>query len=221
MVVAHGLGQSKSQFAALAEAIASEGAVVFNISTSYSVPPLDAIEDIGCAVRFARATAPEYGGDPTSIALVGNSSGLAKGAIVAMDGDAYSSRGCVVTEGSALPDVLVGYEGPFDYATHTYGGFNVQQLQDEDPQLWEAVNPYSHIGGNKDLVVRLIHGRDDDRGAYDVPPEVLAAFSEALAAAGHDVELTYVSGTNHSALRAPSTEAFAVTVQQVIEAVSG
>ena len=81
---------------------------MFNISTSYSVPPLDAIEDIGCAVRFARATAPEYGGDPTSIALVGNSSGLAKGAIVAMDGDSYDARDCFVTEVSALPCVHVG-----------------------------------------------------------------------------------------------------------------
>ncbi len=214
VVVVHGLGQAREQFAPLAEAIAAEGAVVFNISVTFSVPPLSAIEDIACAVRFARATAPEYGGDPTSISLVGNSSGAAKGSIVAMDGDAYNGD-CVVSEGSALPDVLVGYEGPYDYATHLYGGFAVPALQEEDPETWAAVNPYSHIGGNSDLVVRLIHGRDDDLHWYDVLPDVSAEFHQALAEAGYDVELTYVDGASHGALQ-PGTEAFEVTVQQVM-----
>jgi acetyl esterase/lipase len=217
VVVVHGLGQGRRELRPLAEAIAAEGTVVFNISTVFSVPPLDGIENISCAIRFARATAGDYGGDPSSITLVGYSSGAAKGSIVAMDGDAYQ-RDCVVTDGSALPDALVGYEGPFDYATHVYGSFNVSRLEDEDPAMWRAVNPYSHIGGNSDLIIRLIHGRDDDTAWYDVPPEVSAEFHQALSDAGYDVELTYVEGATHGSLR-PGTEAFEVTVQQVLEVV--
>ncbi len=214
VVVAHGLGQTKGNFAGLSEVIASEGAVVFNIQVAYSVPPLDGIEDIACAIRFARANARDYGGDPASITLVGNSSGAAKGSIVAMDGDAYKGD-CVVSEGSALPDALVGYEGPFDYATHLYGTFNVPSLGEEDPAIWEAVNPYLHIGGNSDLVVRLIHGRDKDLGPYDVLPEVSADFHAALEEAGYDVDLTYVDGASHRSLQ-PGTDAFALTVEQVL-----
>lgn len=215
VVVVHGLGGIRGGLAPLAEAIAAEGAVVFNISTEFSVPPIDGIQDIACAIRFARGTAREYGGDPTSITLVGYSSGAAKGSIVAMDGDAYEGD-CVVSDGSALPNAFVGYEGPFDYAGHVYGVFNVPRLKEEDPVMWEAVNPYSHIGGNPDLIVRLIHGRDDDSRPYDVPLEASAEFNQALAAAGYDVEVTYLDGATHSSLR-PGTEAFEVTLQRVLD----
>ncbi len=215
VVVVHGLGGVRGEFARLAEVIATEGAVVFNISTVFSVPPIDGIDDISCAIRFARATAPGYGGDPTSITLVGYSSGAAKGSIVAMDGDAYGGD-CAISDGSALPTAFVGYEGPFDYATQLYGTFYVPELKDEDPLMWEAVDPYSHIGGNRDLIVRLIHGRDEDRSTYDVRPEVSTEFHEALAAAGYDAEVIYLEGATHSSLR-PGTEAFDVTVQLVLE----
>ena len=215
VIVVHGLGQGRNDFAGLAEAIAAEGAVVFNISVVFSVPPLDAIEDIACAVRFARATAPDFDGDPDSITLVGNSSGAAKGSIVAMDGDSYGGD-CVVEQGSALPDALVGYEGPFDYATHLYGSFAVPALQQADPETWEAVDPYSQIGGNPELVVRLVHGRDDDVAWYDVLPEVSTRFHDALAAAGYDVQVTFIDGAGHGALR-PGSAAFDLTVQEVIE----
>lgn len=217
VVVVHGLSQRRGTFAPLAETLAANGAVVFNISTIYSVPPIDAIEDIACAIRFARASASKYGGDPAFISIVGNSSGAAKGSIVAMDGDAYVGD-CVVTDGSALPDALVGYEGPFDYATHLYGTFAVPQIRQEDPDMWKAVDPYSHIGGNRDLVVRLVHGLDDDTQAFDVPPEVSAGFHDSLAEAGYDVELTYVDGASHGALR-PGTDAYEVIVQYVLDVI--
>ena len=214
-VVVHGLGQHRGDFTPLAEAIAAEGMVAFNISTAYSVPPLDGIQDIACAIRFARARAEQYGGDAGSLTLVGNSSGAAKGAIVAMAGDAYRGD-CVVPDGSSLPDAIVGYEGPFDYATHLYGSFNVPQLQNDDRETWESVDPFSQIGGNGDLVVRLIHGDDEDIAWYDVLPEVSVAFHEALTLAGYDASLTILDGATHGSLR-PGTEAFLTTVRQVVE----
>jgi len=219
VVVVHGIGQSRLDVATLAESIAGHGAVVFNISASFSVPPLDGINQIACALRFARARATDHGGETGTITLVGNSSGAAKGSIVAMDGEAYGEA-CAEPDGSALPDAFVGYEGPYDYATHLYGSFAVPELRETNPEVWEAVDPYSHIGGNQELVVRLVHGRDADTAWYDVPPEVSAEFSEALSAAGYDVAVTYVEGATHGSLLTES-DAFDVTVETVIDVARG
>ena len=218
VIVVHGGGQVRSSFAPIAEAIASQGAVVYNIDTLFTFPWRSIIERIACAVRFARATAADYGGDPGRITLVGNSLGAATGAVVALAGDDFEGD-CVVTDASALPDALVAFEGPYDYATTFNGPLELDHtiLKDEDPDLWEAINPYSHIGRNPDLQVRLVHGDDIDVAWYDVLPEVSIEFHQALADAGYDVELIVVEGAVHSALTTSSSEAFALTVQQVME----
>ena len=114
VVVAPGFGQGKSDMKVLAEAVAAEGAVVYNASVEYSrdgaVMP-DSIEALACAIRYARATAADYGGDPGWITLVGNSAGAASGAVVALDGDAYPRDGCVESESSAVVNGFVGCRG--------------------------------------------------------------------------------------------------------------
>jgi hypothetical protein len=47
-------------------------------------------------------------------------------------------------------------------ATRNSEGGNFVDLREEDAELWESIYPYSYIGGNPDLVVRLIHGDDTD-----------------------------------------------------------
>ncbi len=223
VVVVHGLGQGRFSFASLAEAIASEGAVVFNIGVEMSFPFLTTVEEVACAVRFSRAMAADYGGDDTRITLIGNSAGATTGAIVAMAGDDFVGD-CVVTEGSALVDALVGYEGPYDWATHNYNtavAGNFVALQEEDTELWETMNPYSHIGGNPDLVVRLIHGDDTDAAWYEIPRQVSVEFHQALVEAGYDAELTLLDGPSHIGLTLPSSEAFEVAVQQVLQVARG
>ena len=219
VVVVHGGSQDRSYFVELTEAIASQGAVVYNIDVEFTIPQLPAIKRIACAVRFARATAADYGGDPGWITLVGNSAGADAGAVAALAGDDFDGD-CVVTDTSALPDALIGFEGAYHRATtvinsaidHTY-------LKDEDPELWEAINPYSHIGGNPDLQIRLVHGDDDDTNWSDIPPEVSIDFHQALADAGYDVEFTILEGASHSALTSKylNPDAFELTVQQVME----
>lgn len=218
-VVAHGIFQSRPEFSALAEEIARGGAIVFNIDTADSSPFLTTIEHIACAVRFMRANSTKYGGDPRSVTLVGNSLGAATGAVVGFDGDSYEGD-CIVSEGSAVPTGLVGYEGPYDYATHDYQQVNLIPLQDKDPSLWHAVNPYSHLGGNPDLVVRLIHGVDIDDIWYEVPTPVSVEFHDALLDAGYDVELTLLQGATHVDLK-PGLEPFEVTVREVLEVARG
>jgi acetyl esterase/lipase len=168
------------------------------------------------AVRFARATAADYGGDDTEITLVGHSAGAATGMVVAMAGEDYA-RDCVVTDESAVLDALVGYEGPFDWATQDYQRINLVPLREEDPDQWEAINLYAHIGGNPDLVVRLIHGDDTDAAWYEVPRAVSVEFSRALVEAGYDAELTLLEDADHGALLSHGSEVVDVTVQQALQ----
>ena len=209
VVVLHGAPGSKADLAPLSEAIAQQGAVVFNADWRDVIPKfLEATEDMACAVRFARATAADYGGDPTRVTLLGWSAGGASGAVVALAGDDFEGD-CLVSDVSALPDAFVGVAGGYNYAIDGIAAF----LKEEDPDLWEAINPYSHIGRNPDLRVRSVHGDTDGT----VPVEDALEFHQELKDAGYDVTLTVLEGEGHS-LVAPAADGFADTVQVALEA---
>ena len=80
-----------------------------------------------------------------------------------------------------------------------------------------SINPYSYIGGNPNLTVRLIHGIDNDDTVFDVPPEVSTQFHETLTDAGYDADLTIIEGGTHGDITVPHSETFKVTVQQVMQ----
>jgi acetyl esterase/lipase len=215
VVIIPGASQSRSAYVHLAEAIAFEGAVVYNVGVSMYEPFPEATREVACAVRFARTTAADHGGDASRVTLVGHSAGAALGMVVAMAGDDYA-RDCVVTDGSALVDALVGYEGPFDWATTDYDVVNLVPLRDDDPEAWRAIDPYTHIGGNPDLVVRLVHGDDADVAWYEVPRAVSVEFDQALLEAGYDAELTLLEDAHHGAILDPEAEAADVIVRQAL-----
>jgi acetyl esterase/lipase len=222
VVVAHGVHQSRSDFSALAEAIASEGAVVFNVDYTDSFPFLMSMEQVACAVRFARTTAPDYGGDTTRVVLFGHSLGGYVGLNVALQGDDLA-EGCVVPQGSALPDAFVGYEGIYDMVEdyHEGTGLDFRPFEEDDPDLWHALNPYSGLGRHPGLVVRLIHGGYD---GDDNPHPAIAATTvmhQAMVDAGYDAESTVVEGALHGSVWRPGEEAFAIAVQQVMELARG
>jgi acetyl esterase/lipase len=220
VIVIHGGYLDRETTESLAKAIASEGAVVFNVGVTMRPPFPEATEQVACAVRFAKATAADYGGDATEITLVGHSAGAVTGMVVAMTGDDYA-QDCVVTDETAVLDVLVGYEGPYDWAFHDYGQGSPFPLGEEDPDQWEAINPYAHIGGNPDLVVRLIHGDDLDVAWYETPRDVSVDFNQVLLEAGYDAELTLLEGASHGSLLSLGSEAFDVTVQQALQVARG
>jgi acetyl esterase/lipase len=220
VVIAHGSGEYRSNFDDFAEAIASHGAVVYNIDYTLTLPT--SIEDIACAVRFARTTAADYGGDPDWITLVGSSAGADLGVVIALAGDDFEGD-CVVTDASALLDAFVGFEGFYNLDTAALVIPDLTILKDEDPELYEAVNPPSHIGRNPGLHIRLVHGDDVDTEWYDVPPEASIEFHQALADAGYDAELIIVEGASHDTLsnKFLNPDGFALTVQQVMELARG
>lgn len=197
VVFAPGKGVGKNIVGYFGSSYAERGAVAFVLTMSDDPPFLETVQDIACAVRYARVTAADYGGDPDTVTLVGFSLGASAGAVAALSGDDHT-EGCVETDASALPHAFVGYEGPYDWA-HTDYPLGLELLEQDDPVLWAAIDPYAHVGRNPDLIVRLIHGVDENVVWYDVPPEVSEEYQQALAVAGHDVEVVLVDGAGHSA----------------------
>lgn len=206
IVFLHGNNENKEGHKEVSQAIAEQGAVVFTVDWPVWIPDLAAREDgkgfremsevLNCAVRFARATASDYGGDPAAVTLVGFSAGAASGASIALAEDNLDGlwegfaliRGgpssqveCVVSEGSAHVDAFVGVGGSYGI---------LEPLQERDTELWGIVSTYARLGQNLDLRVRLIHGRSDSVAWT----EHSVRFNEALTEAGYDTNLTLFDG---------------------------
>lgn len=185
VVFAPGQGATSEVLQDFGKSYAENGAVAYLITMADDPPFLETVEDVACAVRYARATAPDHGGDPEKLTLVGFSLGATAGVTAGLSGDNHTN-GCVETDASALPDAFVGYEGSYDWA-------NLEHIEQDDPETWAAIDPYAHIGENPDLVVRLIHGVDERYGA------VAEEFQRALQGAGYDVEVIFLDRASHTA----------------------
>ena len=105
VVLVHGYSQSRANMASLALALADEGLLVYNVDVATEVPFDATLAEIGCAVRFAHATAAEHGGDPDHLTLVGNSAGATAGLILGLSDDDLGD-GCVVDEPAQLDAVV-------------------------------------------------------------------------------------------------------------------
>ena len=53
----------------------------------------ESIDDVACAIRFARANTAKYGGDPDHIVLVGHSMGGYVGMMVSVAGNRFAGKG--------------------------------------------------------------------------------------------------------------------------------
>jgi len=206
VVFLHGLDATKEGHIKESKALAEQGAVVFTVNWPTWIVDLAARENgkgfremsevLSCAIGFARATASDYGGDPSQVTLVGFSYGAAYGAWVSLAGDDLdrlweqfaATRGgpppqveCVVSRVSASVDAFVGIGGRYGFA---------EPLQERDPELWQIASPYAHLGQDLDLRVRLIHGERDStvRSKHSVQ------FNDVLAEAGYDTSLTLFDG---------------------------
>jgi alpha/beta hydrolase fold len=109
-----GLG-ARAVYAAFAARLASEGLLVYN--ADYRDAPVSggtyprAFDDVACAVRVARQTAAQYGGETKAVTLVGHSLGAYVGSMVALGANAFDSS-CRAS-GNGVPNVFVGLSGPY------------------------------------------------------------------------------------------------------------
>ena len=198
VVFLHGTGESKRFYVRPMRTLAEQGLVVYAADWPVWVASRAArddgrgfreiVETLACAVRYARATAADYGGDRSRLTLVGFSAGAAMGASLAFAGDEperawaefAAERGappqqvkCAQSGDSAHVDAFVGVGGAYGLG---------EALQKEDPRLWQLVSVTTHIVARRNLRVRLLHGAFDTL----VPIERSMQFAETLSQAGYD-----------------------------------
>ncbi len=167
----------------LASALSLEGAVVFNVDYQDGKRATDSYRDLACAIRFARANAAQYGGDPGRVTLVGHSDGSVHGPTVALGGNHF--KGGCLAKGSGLPDAFVGLSGI------------------------PAPGTDSYIGRNRQLKFRFIAGSQDFSPRDD---ERMRAFVRKLRKAGYDATFTLVKGADHYSVYTPGSASPALRI---------
>ena len=97
---------------ALAAATARRGAVVFLASYRSGAtgnPVTDSIEDVTCAVQYARSVTEQYGGDPARVVLVGHSYGSDLALSTAVSAETQTPD--CLAQGDGRPEAAVGLSG--------------------------------------------------------------------------------------------------------------
>jgi acetyl esterase/lipase len=217
VVMFHGTEGLRSNMEPLAIDVASSGAVV--VLPSWPViterPPVESTEDIFfdqtaaavCAVRFADATATEYGGDPTAITVVGHSGGAPLGARVALvEEPPWPGIDCY-PESRPHVERFVGTGGDYD---------NEYQAGTWIPDVYRPYDVFELDATNRVLEVRLVHGGADASVAVGKS----TVFDQYLDAVGIDSDVVYVD-TTHGELRDPSTTGGRLVADQIDALVHG
>jgi acetyl esterase/lipase len=168
-------------------------------ATAYGGGYPTSFEDVACAIRFARATAPDHGADPSHVVLVAHSFGGFPGAVVSLSPKTIPSLadGCLADEGSPRPDAYVGV-APIS----TLDGISTQFLdefmggtRDDEPDAWAASDPVALASqSTKYLIpVTILTGGGD----LTVPTRTVEPLILALQGAGRDVRTAEYPGVGH------------------------
>ncbi len=203
----HGGGwRSGSRSRSLPEvtALARRGFVVFNADYRLSgeAPFPAAIQDVRCALAWARRHAAAYGADPARLGLFGTSAGghLALLAALAPAGAPFDAAGgaCGPFE---PPAAVVSWYGPTDFLDEAYEDAGRRDgpvaawlgaTRSEDPELYRLASPVAHVDA-EDPPVLLIHGEADAL----VPLGQARVLAEVLERTGVPVELLRVANAGH------------------------
>jgi acetyl esterase/lipase len=195
VVTVHGggwVGGSPDYMAPLADALAAEGVVVFNV-TYHTMRDdgrfPDMVEDVACGVAYARDHAADYTTTYDDVYIAGHSAGAHLAALVALAPETFTCPG----GGTASPDGLIGLAGPYDTdriaILSTFFGATLE----EDPDAWAAGNPLTYVNSVPDIPILLIHGDADDV----VPISFTEQLEEALAGAGANLDMETLPGGTH------------------------
>lgn len=205
-VIFHGNGEAKGSVGELASAISSLGVVVFVPSLTTSPPKDESTgiahitqgqEEAACSVRFARKNASSYGASSNVLIVVGYSLGGLMGALMALAGDQFQG-GCLVKEGSAVPDAFVGLDGGYDPVP-----FIPEEVINADPKAVLSINPYYYLSlplPKKEVPVHLFVG------SYERARRNGQAFRDSLQELGGSVELIQIPGVDHFDMEKPHQE---------------
>ena len=185
----------------LADGLAERGFVVFNasyrtITQGGAFPAM--VEDVACAVAYARDRALDYSTSADHFTLIGHSAGAHLSSLVAFSPITFGGE-CL---GADLPvDAWVGLAGSYDTDAYAFllQSFYGTSLS-EDPTPWNRGNPYTYINQiSPDLEILLIHGTADEL----VPVGMTENLYLAVDQAGASATLKIVSDAGHGEVTSP------------------
>lgn len=186
-VLLHGRSRDRAGYNGLVRRLTSTGTVVYNVTWHDEAPQLAsdyhaAVGTIACAVRFARATADQFGGRDDAVTLIGHDLGASVGAAVAIAGERFLGP-CPIGRGSARPDSFIGIAGFYEY---TLPGPEAALLAVGllDSTRGDARGPIPMV---------LVHGADDSV----VPRQSARRFKRTLQQHGYPAELILAPRTRH------------------------
>jgi acetyl esterase/lipase len=183
-----------------ARAVARRGVVVF-VPEWQSFPAqleehrLAALEDVACAVRFARERAGDYGGHGQRIVAAGWSLGANFGAIAVLRADPVEGDCTVGPDVSSRAQGLVGLDGVYD--------FTELILADPSPPVSWSIEEVNEISahtyvrtadGDDPPVFRLFSGIEEQLHAQ------AERFRKDLEEGGFDVEVVRHPELSHGAM---------------------
>lgn len=204
VVTIHGGGWfvgDRTSMGPLADGLAGRKVVAFNASyRTLSVGGVfpGMVDDIACAVQYAREAASEFTTSPDLVTVVGHSAGAHLSSLVAYAPGIFG-QDCAGGP-SRSPDAFVGLAGPYDI--YQVGGLLSTMFGGtitEMPEAWAAGNPFTWIADSPDIPTLLIHG-DADQVA---PVAFSEELEEALRLAGRSVTLEILPGRSHSDAASP------------------
>lgn len=185
----------------LADGLAARGFVVFNatyrtLSRGGSFPSM--VEDVACAVAYAREHALDYSTTADHLTLVGHSAGAHLASLVALAPTEFGTA----CDGADQPvDAWVGLAGTYDtdlYAFLLQPFFGVPYA--DDPDLWSRGRPHTYVSSAPDDVdLMFIHGDADEL----VPVAMSEDLYLAAERAGLPSQLQVLAGLGHGEISDP------------------
>jgi len=176
----------------------------FGVTINYRTTPKNKfpaqIEDCKCAVRFLRAHAKEYNIDPDHIAAWGGSAGGHLASLLGTAGEVKEFEGKGGWEGySSKVQAAISYSGVTDFCKwkiQNNPNNTIKKLIGGDTEEFkDAMNkasPITYISKNTPPFL-IVHGDKDP----DVSIKQSLGFSEALKAAGVEVEVYTIKDGEH------------------------
>jgi acetyl esterase/lipase len=146
------------------------------------------VEDAANAVRWARDHAPELGGDPSRLYVMGHSAGGQIAALLACDPRYLAAAGMQSSDLAGM----IGLAGAYAFLPFV----------EEEPEIFGASNtsqydsqPINFVSGSEPPML-LLQGEDDD----EVEPSNAISMAEKARAAGSSAELKLYPGIGHASI---------------------
>ncbi len=146
------------------------------------------VEDAANAVRWARDHAPEFGGDPSRLYVMGHSAGGQIAALLACDPRYLAAAGMATNELSGMIGLAGAYEFlPFvDDESDIFGASETSEFDSQ---------PINFVHENEPPLL-LLQGKDDD----EVEPANATSMAAKARAAGSTAELKQYPGVGHASI---------------------